>query len=66
MGSKEDIWCGHCPKCLFVWLILSPFLSQKRLTEIFGRNLADDKEMEKYFSQLFGLEKEKPFECVGS
>ena len=66
VGSKEDIWCGHCPKCLFVWLILSPFLSQKRLTEIFGRNLADDKEMEKYFSQLIGLEKEKPFECVGS
>lgn len=66
VGSKEDIWCGHCPKCLFVWLILSPFLSQKRLTEIFGRNLSDDKEMEKYFSQLIGLEKEKPFECVGS
>ena len=66
VGSKEDIWCGHCPKCLFVWLILSPFLSQKRLTEIFGRNLVDDKEMEKYFSQLIGLEKEKPFECVGS
>ena len=36
VGSKEDIWCGHCAKCLFVWLILSPFFSQKRLTEIFG------------------------------
>ena len=66
VGSKEDIWCGHCPKCLFVWLILSPFLSQKRLTEIFGRNLADDADMEKYFNQLIGMEKEKPFECVGS
>lgn len=66
VGSKEDIWCGHCPKCLFVWLILSPFLSQKRLGEIFGRNMADDREMELYFSQLIGMEKEKPFECVGS
>lgn len=66
VGSKEDIWCGHCPKCLFVWLILSPFLSQKRLAEIFGRDMADDKEMELYFSQLIGMEKEKPFECVGS
>lgn len=66
VGSKEDIWCGHCPKCLFVWLILSPFLSQKRLAEIFGKNMADDKDMELYFSQLIGLEKEKPFECVGS
>lgn len=26
-GSKQDIWCGKCPKCLFVALILSPFLS---------------------------------------
>ncbi len=66
VGSKEDIWCGHCPKCLFVWLIMSPFISQKRLTEIFGRNMAGDSEMELYFRQLLGLEKEKPFECVGS
>ena len=66
VGSKEDIWCGHCPKCLFVWLIMSPFISQKRLAQIFGRNMADDKEMEMYFRQLLGLEKEKPFECVGS
>ncbi|MBQ9699476.1 MAG: hypothetical protein IJV71_02530 [Lachnospiraceae bacterium] len=66
VGSKEDIWCGHCPKCLFVWLIMSPFISQKRLTEIFGRNMAEDVEMEMYFRQLLGLEKEKPFECVGS
>ena len=28
--------------------------------------MADDKEMEFYFSQLIGMEKEKPFECVGS
>lgn len=66
VGSKEDIWCGNCPKCLFVWLIMSPFISQKRLAEIFGRNMADDPEMKFYFSQLIGMEKEKPFECVGS
>ena len=66
VGSKEDIWCGHCPKCLFVWLIMSPFISQKRLAEIFGRHMADDEDMELYFRQLLGLEKEKPFECVGS
>ena len=21
-GSRTDSWCGHCPKCLFVYLIL--------------------------------------------
>ncbi len=65
-GSKQDIWCGHCPKCLFVYLIMSPFIKQDRLVEIFGRNMLEDEEMMKYFDQLIGVEKEKPFECVGS
>lgn len=65
-GSKENIWCGKCSKCLFVWLILSPFLTQERLTEIFGTNMAENPQMEEYFKQLIGLSKEKPFECVGS
>ncbi|MCR5655239.1 MAG: hypothetical protein K6G07_06305 [Lachnospiraceae bacterium] len=65
-GSKENIWCGHCSKCLFVWLILSPFLSQEALTKIFGRDMANDPEMQHFFDQLIGLSPEKPFECVGS
>ena len=65
-GSKQDIWCGHCPKCLFVFLILSPFLSHKRLTEIFGTDMLEDASMEDCFDKLTGLQSEKPFECVGS
>ncbi len=65
-GSKENIWCGKCPKCLFVWLILSPFLSQERLIGIFGTDMANNPEMKEYFTQLIGLSEEKPFECVGS
>ena len=26
VGSKQDIWCGNCPKCLFAYIILSPFI----------------------------------------
>lgn len=66
VGSKEDKWCGHCPKCLFVWMILSPFLSQERLTEIFGNNIALDMTMKDCFDKLIGVASEKPFECVGS
>ncbi|MCD8196785.1 MAG: hypothetical protein LUE24_06435 [Lachnospiraceae bacterium] len=66
VGSKEDIWCGRCPKCLFVFLILSPFLSHARLTEIFGRDMLEDQEMLEDFRKLTGLASEKPFECVGS
>ncbi len=65
-GSKQDIWCGHCPKCLFVFLILSPFLSHQRLVEIFGTDLTDDASMQEDFEKLIGMGKEKPFECVGS
>jgi hypothetical protein len=66
VGSKQDIWCGHCPKCLFVFLILSPFLSHQRLCEIFGTDLLNDPTMQADFEKLIGLGKEKPFECVGS
>lgn len=65
-GSKEDIWCGHCPKCLFVYLILSPFLSTNALREIFGRDMLEDPEMIPTLEQLVGIQEEKPFECVGS
>lgn len=65
-GSRQDIWCGRCPKCLFVFLILSPFLSHRRLTEIFGTDMLNDTEMREHFEKLTGIQSEKPFECVGS
>lgn len=66
VGSKENKWCADCSKCLFVSIILSPFLEIENITKIFGKNMLDNKEMEKYFTQLVGIEDEKPFECVGS
>lgn len=66
VGSKKDEWCGHCPKCLFVYVILSPFLSPEELESIFGKNMLEDKSMQPVLDQLVGLEAEKPFECVGS
>lgn len=66
VGSKQDIWCGHCPKCLFVFLILSPFLSHERLSELFGTDMLEDLSMLEDFRKLTGLAEEKPFECVGS
>ncbi len=65
-GSKQDIWCGHCPKCLFVFLILSPFLNHQRLVEIFGTDMTDNPDMKTDFEKLTGIQDEKPFECVGS
>lgn len=65
-GSKQDIWCGHCSKCLFVFLILSPFLDHACLTELFGTDMLEDTSMKDCFEKLIGTQSEKPFECVGS
>lgn len=66
VGSKENKWCSNCSKCLFVSIILSPFLEMQEIEGIFLKNLLDDKAMEGYFNQLIGICDEKPFECVGS
>lgn len=65
-GSKQDIWCGNCPKCLFAYIILSPFIEPDMMCRIFGKNLLDDEGMGLYFRQLIGEEETKPFECVGT
>ncbi len=65
-GSKTDSWCGHCPKCLFVYLILSPFLDPEEVREIFGRDMLEDESLRDTLEKLTGIQEEKPFECVGS
>ncbi len=65
-GSKQGIWCCGCPKCLFVYIILTPFLSQERLVEIFGEKLLDKESLDKDFRELTGILENKPFECVGT
>ena len=65
-GSKQDIWCGQCAKCLFAYIILSPFIAPQRLNSIFGKNMLDDMTLKPFFDQLVGTEATKPFECVGT
>lgn len=65
-GSKQDIWCGHCAKCLFAYIILSPFIEPQRLNAIVGKSMLDDLTLLTEFRQLVGLEATKPFECVGT
>lgn len=66
VGSKTDSWCGKCPKCLFTWIIMSAFIPQNVLTDIFGKNLLKDKELIPILQQLNGEAEVKPFECVGT
>ncbi|MCK5856381.1 MAG: hypothetical protein KAG64_02760 [Bacteroidales bacterium] len=66
VGSKQNIWCGACSKCLFTFIILSPFMEPDELKKIFGNNLLDDANMMGYFEELTGIADVKPFECVGT
>ncbi len=66
VGSKSDIWCCNCSKCLFVFIILAPFLEPGKLFDIFGENLFDKLDLKKYFDELTGISEYKPFECVGT
>lgn len=68
VGSKQIPWkwCCNCPKCLFVYIILSPFLEIKEIEDIFGENLFKKKELLETFIGLCGYGKIKPFECVGT
>jgi hypothetical protein len=65
-GSKTDSWCCNCPKCLFTWIILSPFIPEAQLLDIFGKTLMDSPELLPYFEQLTGMADEKPFDCIGT
>lgn len=68
VGSKHVpwIWCCNCPKCLFVYGILSPFLYKEKLIDIFGEDMFENKELLNTFIDLCGYGETKPFECVGT
>lgn len=56
--------CCNCPKCLFVFIMLSPFLSTEKLVEIFGENLFEKESLLQTFIDLTWNSDNKPFECV--
>ena len=58
-------WCGDCPKCRFVYLILAPFNAPSHLAEVFGRDLLADPAQYDGFALLTATGGHKPFECVG-
>jgi hypothetical protein len=65
--QRLDRWCGECDKCLFVDLILSPFVDRTALAGVFGsREPLDDPARLDAFRTLIGTSADvKPFECVG-
>ena len=65
-GQREGRWCGECPKCLFVFLMLSAFLPIPEVTTIFNKNLFEDIHLKPIFDELTGMVEVKSLECVGT
>jgi hypothetical protein len=63
--DASERWCGHCPKCRFVFLALAPFTGRERLVHIFGADVFADLTQLPGYRELMGLTAHKPFECVG-
>ena len=64
--SKPRKRCCNCPKCLFVYIILSPFLYKEKLVNIFWEDLFENKNLLQTFIDLTWNSENKPFECVGT
>lgn len=65
-GSKQNVWCGVCAKCLFIAVMLAPFIDAERLRRIFGRDILNDPELGAVLDELTGAVPVKAFECVGT
>jgi hypothetical protein len=65
-GQKANVWCGECPKCLFAYLILYPFLPHSTMLEIFGQDLYDQPALLEFALEQVGYAEKKPLECVGT
>lgn len=61
-----ELWCGECAKCVFVFTLLSAFLSKKELLGIFKKNLFEDEKLVSMFADVLGFGTMKPFDCVGT
>jgi hypothetical protein len=59
-------WCGECSKCAFVYMALTPFVSEEKLRTLWnGKNLLLDPALEPTYRRLLGIEGDKPLDCVG-
>jgi hypothetical protein len=65
-GAGTNSWCGECPKCLSVYAMLYPFLDREQMLTIFRTGLFFQDDAEPVLEALLGMDRAKPFECVGT
>lgn len=66
VGQKTNVFCCRCPKCLSTFILLYPFLGPAETTDIFGKNLYEDRSLFPTLEAMVAKDKVKPFECLGT
>ncbi|MBP7820814.1 hypothetical protein KA043_01775, partial [Candidatus Saccharibacteria bacterium] len=64
--QTEISWCNKCPKCAFVFLVLTSFVNKNELENAFNGNPLIDPKNQHIYNELLGNTKNKPFECIGT
>lgn len=65
-SRRAQNWCGECDKCLFINLVLAPFVPRSSLSEVFSSEPLANSSLSSQLQTLVGLGSvPKPFECVG-
>lgn len=65
VGQKEEKWCGHCLRCLLTCIMLSAYLDDEALVEIFHSDMLNDPQMREMFDELTGASDNHPAGCSG-
>jgi hypothetical protein len=65
VGLHKGRWCKECPKCAFICLAVSPFLTARQVHLIFGEDLFQRKTIRTHMLDLVN-DATKPWECVGT
>ncbi len=64
--DTKAFWCCECPKCAFMFAMLSAWLTHDQVVEIFSQDLFAKPKLKDLFKELLGIQGNKPFECVGT
>jgi hypothetical protein len=59
-------WCCNCPKCLFAYISLYPYLKNQDLIKIFENDIFENENLLPTLKDSIGVGEHKPFECVGT
>ena len=65
-NQRDNTWCGKCPKCISVFVLVYPFLQDEAVVRLFGTDLFKNEESIPLLNELTGFTGHKPFECVGT